>query len=252
MSIKRTDESLNNAVHLLKRRSSRAGLSGTEKGVPSAVGGAVSDLERWAGMSVRLPWFEKAEYRFRFGSHRLILGNQDLSARREAAVRTAEAEFALVVEGPLIVLGSRFGSFPWVWASPYNWHFALPAERTVPPRVPLTRASFARLWASLRIMSADSSDGKLRLLRAAALHPRFTHALHVELHEQAVRPFPVKAAGRALDNLTHAAESLESRIRVRSRSAAVTDRGGGRSMARTTQPALARGLSLGTERWLTT
>lgn len=252
MSIKRADDSFNNAVHLLKRRSSRAGLPGTEKGVPATEIGAVPDLGRWAGTSLRLPWFEKAEYQFRFGNHRWILGDQVLSARRETAVRTAEAEFALVVEGPLIVLGSRFGGLPWMWASPYNWHFAPPAERTVPPRVPLTRASFTRLWASLRIMFADSADGTFRLLRATALHPRFTHALHAELHEQAVRPFPVKAAGRALEKLTHAAESLESRIRMRSRSAAVTDRGGGRSMARTTQPALARGLSLGTDRWLTT
>jgi hypothetical protein len=252
MSIQRTDESFNNALHLLKRRSGRTGLPGPAKVFPAVGQDTVAGLERWARTSVHLPWFDGAEYQFRFGSHRLILGDRELTAHRETAVRTAEAEFALVVEGPLIVLGSRFGGRPWIWASPYNWHFAPPAERTLPPRIPLTRANFARLWASLRIMLADSTTGTLRLLRAAALHPKFTHALHAELYEQAVRPFPVKAADRALDKLTYAAESLESRIRMRSRSAAATDRGGGQSMARTTQPASAHGRFSGTDRWLTT
>ena len=72
----------------------------------------------------------------------------------------AEAEFALVVEGPLLVFGFRFGdAMPWTWAAPYNWHFAPPAERVVPAAVDLTPDSYARLWATLWITLVDAATG---------------------------------------------------------------------------------------------
>jgi hypothetical protein len=55
------------------------------------------------------------------------------------------------------------------------------------------------------------------------LRPEFTHALHGVLHDQAMRPFQVAAADRALNQLRYAAEPLELRARVRSKSAAVSD-----------------------------
>jgi len=250
-----TDDSFSHAVRLLKRRSARAAgrhnPPAAARIVPAEGGGGVAALEQWASTSVHLPWFEGAEYQFRLGSHHLILANGGLSARHEAAVGTAEVEIAMVVEGPLIVLGARFGDHPWVWASPFNWHFAPPAERIVPARVPLTGESYFRLWGRLWITLVDSNGGTPLGRRAAALRPEFTRALHAELDRQATRPFPVKAADKALDRLNFAAESLESRIRTRSRSAAVTDRGGGFT-ARTTPPYVTRNLLLGTDRWLTT
>ena len=123
-----------------------------------------------------------------------------MASRHEAAVGRAEAEFALVVEGPLLVFGSRFGdALPWSWAAPYNWHFAPPAERVVPAAVPLTPETYARLWATLWITLVDTATGRARIGRAVALRPEFTHALHGVLREQAMRPFQVAAADRALD-----------------------------------------------------
>src|SRR4029077_14806945 len=64
----------------------------------------------WAPTPIRNPWLEGADYRYCLGSHQLILAIRGVSASQEAAVGRAEAEFALVVAGPLLVFGSRFGA----------------------------------------------------------------------------------------------------------------------------------------------
>ena len=248
MSINPKNEPNNTLGRLLsKRTEDRLSLYDTPDLVlTSATTGqdVVQDLREWAFTSAYFSGLEEAQYQHRHGSHRLILGNRDLTARQVAAVKHAEAEFALVVEKPLIVLGARFGSHPWVWTAPYNWHFAPPAERVVPARLPLTPETFSRLWSSLRIAIVDPATRRTHTRRAVALRPEFTHALHAALREQALRPFHVEAADRALDRLKFSSESLESRIRVRSRSAAVTDHGDGWSMDRTTAPATVRNLLL--------
>jgi hypothetical protein len=71
----------------------------------------------------------------------------------------------------------------------------------------------------------DTTPGRPRIGRAVALRPEFTHALHGVLREQAVRPFQVAAAERALDRLQFAACPLELRACVRTRCAAVSDHG---------------------------
>ena len=87
--------------------------------------GLSRDLLEWAHTPARIPWLEGADYQYRLGSHQLILATCGVARCYEAAVGRAEAEFALVVEGPLLVFGSRFGdTLPWSWAAPYNWHFA--------------------------------------------------------------------------------------------------------------------------------
>src|SRR3954451_10298344 len=117
---------------------------------------------RWRGHWNRSPppWIESAEYQYRLGRHRLTLAFPGVPSRLEAAVGGAEAEFALVVEGPLLVLGYRFGdAVPWSWAAPYNWHFAPAAERVVPAAIDLTPDTYARLWATLWITLVDAADG---------------------------------------------------------------------------------------------
>jgi hypothetical protein len=174
----------------------------------------------------RTPWLEEAEYQYRLGSHGLVLAPRGVTPRHEAAVGRAGAEFALVVEEPLFVLGYRFGDvMPWSWAAPYNWHFAPPAERVVPAAVPLTPETYARLWATLWITLVDAADGRVRVRRAVALRPEFTHALHGVLRAQALRPFQGAAADRALDRLRYAATPLSLRARVRIRCAAVSSDG---------------------------
>jgi hypothetical protein len=185
------------------------------------------ELMDWAPTPVRIPWLEGADYQYHLGSHQLILAIRGVTDRQEAAVGRDEAEFALVVEGPLLVFGSRFGvTLPWSWATPYNWHFAPPAERVVPAPVPLTPETYARLWATLWITLVDTATGRARIGRAVALGPAFTHALHGALREQAIRPFHAAAAVQALDGLQYAARPLELRARVMTQCAAVSDDGG--------------------------
>jgi hypothetical protein len=189
--------------------------------------GKSQDLLEWAHTPARIPWLEGAEYQYRLGRHQLILTTCGVASRHEAAIGRAEAEFALVIEGPLLVFGSRFGdTLPWSWAAPYNWHFAPPAERVVPAAVPLTPENYARLWATLWITLEDTATGRARIGRAVALRPEFTHALHGVLREQAMRPFQVAAADRALDRLQFGAGPLALRARVVTKCAAVSDHGG--------------------------
>src|SRR3954452_5676942 len=119
-------------------------------------------LLSWAREPARTPSLEGAEYRYRLGRHRLTLALHGVPRRHQAAVGRAVAEFALVVEWPLLVFGYRFGNAtPWSWAAPYNWHFAPPAERVVPAAIDLTPDSYARLWATLWITLVDVGDGRV-------------------------------------------------------------------------------------------
>src|SRR6185312_5685886 len=195
--------------------------------VATADGGASQDLLEWAYTPARIPWLDGSEYQYRLGGHQLILATCGVGGHHEAAVGHAEAEFALVVEGPLLVFGSRFGAaLPWSWAAPYNWHFAPPAERVMPAAVPLTPETYSRLWATLWITLADTATGRDRIGRAVALRPTFTLALHGALREQAIRPFDATAADRALDGLQYAARPLELQTRAMTKSAAVSDHAG--------------------------
>jgi hypothetical protein len=182
------------------------------------------ELMDWAPTFVRIPWLEGADYQYRLGSHQLLLAIRGVTDRQEAAVGRDEAEFALVVEGPLLVFGCRFGvTLPWCWTTPYNWHFAPPAERVVPAAVPVTPETYARLWTTLWITLVDTATGRARIRRAVALRPAFTHALHGALRERAMRPFQVAAACRALDGLQCAACSLDVRACVMTKCAPVSD-----------------------------
>jgi hypothetical protein len=210
----------------------------------TAEDGATQGLLEWAHTPAPVPWLEGTEYRYHLGSHGLILATYGVDERHEAAVGRAVAEFALVVEGPLLVFGHRFGTAPaWTWAAPYNWHFAPPAERVAPAAVPLTPETYSRLWATLWITLVDTATGRARIRRAVALRPEFTHALHGVLREQAMRPFRVEAAEWALDRLRYVDGPLAPRARVRTRCAAVSDYGGGWLTTRAGRDDRAHGIS---------
>jgi hypothetical protein len=181
----------------------------------------------WAREPDHIPWLEGAEYQYRLGCHGLVLAIRGETEHHETAVGRAEAEFALVVEGPLLVFGYRFGdAMSWSWAAPYNWHFAPPVERVMPAAIAPTPEADARLWATLWITLVDADAGRVRVRRAVALRPEFTHALHGVLRAQALRPFRGAAADRALDRLRYAATPLSLRARVRTKCAAVSGDGG--------------------------
>src|SRR5262245_10060948 len=94
--------------------SARTMLTAKSAGLGAVLAGAGNDggsqdLRSWAHTPARIPWLEGAEYRYRLGSHQLTLATCGVARRHEAAVGRSAAEFALVVEGPLLVFGSRFG-----------------------------------------------------------------------------------------------------------------------------------------------
>ncbi|WP_406696984.1 hypothetical protein V5E97_38965 [Singulisphaera sp. Ch08] len=178
----------------------------------------------WLHTPARIHWPEGAAYQYRLGRHRLALTTSGVAGHHETDVAQAEAEFALVVEGPLLVLGARFGeTMPWAWARPYHWYFTAPAKRVVPASIALTPRTYARLWATLWITLVDDRNGRVRVRRAVALRPEFTHTLHGVLRAQALRPFQGPTVQRALERLHEALPVLGLRACVRTRCAAVSE-----------------------------
>ena len=105
------------------------------------------------------------EYRCRRGGHELVLSLHGLTDLRAEAVAGGEAELALVVEGPLLVLGDRFGAaFPWAATARFHWQGLPPEARVVPPEVELTPASSARLGARSGSPSSRPTPGGSELI----------------------------------------------------------------------------------------
>jgi hypothetical protein len=135
--------------------------------------------------SNRRSWPEGAEYNFRGGEHELLLLFPDPSAEEIAAVATGEAELALFVEQPAVLLLYRFGGeggSPWSDA-PYTWHLVPAYERPLPTDEEQT---------ALRVVLVDAGDGIVKALRLVLLAPGFTKALHDAIHAQAATPWNAK------------------------------------------------------------
>lgn len=104
-----------------------------------------------------------AEYRYRRGDHELVLSLHGITDLQAEAVAGGEAEFALMIEGPLLVLGYRFGdAVPWAATAPLHWQGLPPEERVVPPEVELTPASFTRLSGTLWITLVEAVAARER------------------------------------------------------------------------------------------
>ncbi len=99
-------------------------------------------------------------------------------------VRRSPAEFAMIVEHPVIVLAYRFGtSIPWGDA-PYSWHLQPASWRVVPP-VQHSPEARALLWISL----VGAEDGIIRAQRGLTLAPSFSRMLHDAIRAQAMMAF---------------------------------------------------------------
>jgi hypothetical protein len=128
------------------------------------------------------------------------------------------ADFALVIESPLLVLCHRFGSaLPWS-STPYA--FPLDAlggrPRAVPPEC-LPGGMRARL----RVGLVDADSGVIRAQRRFALPPRFTVALNDAVRQQYCVPFDGDAYIAAIIEVSLGSTSvlnLAQRATVRSAS----------------------------------
>jgi hypothetical protein len=127
---------------------------------------------------------EVAQYNYRQGQHELVLFLERPSNPEQEAVRKGEAEFALYVDGPAIVLAYRFGSaVPWSDAT-YSWHL-VPAEQRDLPSADIE----ASVRATIQVVLVDARTGIVRGLRLLSLSPEVTRALHQAIRDQSLRPW---------------------------------------------------------------
>ncbi len=125
----------------------------------------------------------------------LTLFQPAVTDRHCEMIRREPAEFALVLERPLVVLAYRFGTSSAWETLPYAWPLATVTSRprVVPPaRIP--PETRALLWVSL----VDADDGLIRAQRGIALAPRFTQALNEAIRHQVRAPFDGDAYVRAV------------------------------------------------------
>ena len=116
--------------------------------------------------------------------HELTLFRSDIHEDIVNEVRRGQAEFALIVEPPLIVLAYRFGqSIPWDDV-PYSWHLQ-PVSWRVVPSVDHSPEARALLWISL----VGAEDGIIHAQRGMTLSPSFTRSLHDAIRTQALMAF---------------------------------------------------------------
>jgi hypothetical protein len=129
-------------------------------------------------------WPDGAQFTYSPGGHILTLVHSDIDEEMVSEVRQGQAEFALLVELPVIVLAYRFGqSIPWRDA-PYSWHLQPAGCRPVPlvDRSPEARAL---LWITL----VGAADGIIHAQRGMTLSPSFTRVLHEAIRAQALMAF---------------------------------------------------------------
>jgi hypothetical protein len=144
----------------------------------------------------RADWPAGSEFAFGPGGHELTLFRSGIGPELIDDVRRGPAEFALIVEQPVVVLAYRFGdSIPWEDA-PYSWHLQPEFRRVVPAAVVAPEAR-ALLWITL----VGAEDGIIHAQRGMTLSPPFTRALHDAIRAQAMRPFDPCDCTSAISNL---------------------------------------------------
>jgi hypothetical protein len=129
-------------------------------------------------------WPEGSQLTLSAGGLELTLFHHDVCDDVVSDVQRGEAELALIVELPLVVLAYRFGdSIPWVDV-PYSWHLQ-PASWRVVPSVDYSPEARALLWVTL----VGAADGVIHAQRGLTLAPGFTRSLHQAIRAQALMPF---------------------------------------------------------------
>ncbi len=139
----------------------------------------------------------RSRYLYIDDEHEIRLSGARLSRRHADAVREGAAEFALVIEEPVIFLCARFGDLvPWTVSS-YSWHLVPREHRTLPPLPCTPRERRAFLAVSL---TAEEDDA-VQATRNVTLSLDFTRALNEAIRDQARLAFNVHSYHRALAEL---------------------------------------------------
>jgi hypothetical protein len=150
----------------------------------------------------------QSRYVYCDGEHELLLTTQEITAAQAEALERADAEFALVIEEPAILLCVRFGdSIPWS-ATPFCWH-ALPRESR---RLPPAAHSPEERRALLQVTLAESATRRPRAVRNVTLWLDFTRSLHEAIRDQARTTFDPKEHERVLSRLRLRHPTIESLV----------------------------------------
>jgi hypothetical protein len=144
----------------------------------------------------RRQWPRGAEFAFGPGGHELTVFSSAIGPEVIDDVRRGPAEFALIVQGPVIVLAYRFGaSIPWEDA-PYCWHLQPEFRRVIPASIVVPEIR-SLLWITL----VGAEDGIIHAQRGMTLSPAFTRALHEAIRDQAMSPFDSCDCATAISDL---------------------------------------------------
>ncbi len=141
-------------------------------------------------------WPPGSHYRHHRRGHELIRVVQKVGGDHVEAVLRGRAEFALLVDEPLIIVCSRFGAaLPWAEGA-FHWHRVPQPDRAWP-----ALADGPDSGAALDVSLVEALDGRVRAHRRVTLSPGFTRVLHEALLEQARFTYDPNEEGRALATL---------------------------------------------------
>jgi energy-converting hydrogenase Eha subunit E len=152
-------------------------------------------------------WPAGAHFAFGPAGHELTLFYSEIDDDIVNEVRRGDAEFALIVEPPVIVLAYRFGrSISWNDV-PYSWHLQ-PERQQLIPGVDHLPEQRSLLWISL--VGAD--DGIIYAQRGMTLSPDFTRALNEAIRDQALSVFNPEECTSAISRIFLAYPSTVERL----------------------------------------
>ena len=155
----------------------------------------------------RRQWPVGTQYSHGSFGHELTIFLDEIHDRVIHDVRQEEAEFALVVQHPVMLLAFRFGqSVPWTDV-PFCIHMHPVHCRTVPAQI-LSTETRALLWITL----VGAHDGIIHAQRGMTLAPEFTRVLHTAIRDQANSSFCPEECLQAVGDLLLAYPDTEARL----------------------------------------
>jgi hypothetical protein len=154
-------------------------------------------------------WPEGAQYSYSLNGHELTLFLADVNDELVDDLKYGQAEFAVIVEHPILVLAYRFGTSIRWGDVPFNWHMQPSRSRVTPPleSSPETRAL---LWITL----VGANDGMIHAQRGMTLSPAFTRTLQDAIRAQAGTYFDPHHCATAIGDLLVAHPNTLSRLHL--------------------------------------
>jgi hypothetical protein len=146
----------------------------------------------------RSSWPEAVQYNLCWGRHELVMFIGSPTPSEIGAVRSGRAEFALLVEGPILFFlysfEPHFAGRGIDWSeAPFSWHLVPENQRTLPDVQSTPEARGV-----LRIILVDAHTGIVKALRTVNLAQEFTEQLRQAIQEQAAKAWNAEEYDQAL------------------------------------------------------